>query len=367
MDRSLAVRRIDEATRQIGIPAWGIVVTRDHQELLRHVSGYADEAQTQPFTDHHFCWLYSLTKVATCTAAVQLIERGALRLEDEVADYLPAFAHPQVLENGALRPAKRPITVLDLFTMRSGLDYDLNGLASEDATNDELIDRIAARPLHFDPGERFQYSLSHDALAGVIAKAAHMPYRDWLHTALLDPLGMTETDFIATTDERTPFCAQYDYRDGQAAPRDFRNEFVLSPVYCSGGAGLATTLRDYSKLLDALANEGVGANGVRILQPQSVRMIAQNRLNESQTRDYLAWRREYSYGLGMRTRMQDAASNPHGYVEFGWDGAAGAYGMADVTNHLSVTYLQHVRGCAPAYDVLHYVIRDAVYEALGLL
>lgn len=370
MDRDLVVRRIDAICRDIGIPAWGVVVTRDHEELLRHTSGYADFDRTRPYTDDCYCWLFSLTKVATCTAAMQLVERGVIRFEDAVADYLPAFSDMKVLDGGKLRPAKRPITVLDLFTMRSGLDYELDslvGATGADATNLAIISNIARRPLLFDPGERFLYSLSHDVLAGVIEVASGMPYDEWLQRDLFDPLGMTETGFIASYRECSPFLAQYIYEGGKAAPYTMENNYVLSPAYRSGGAGLATTLRDYIKLLDALANEGMGATGRRVLTPESVRAIAQNRLTDEQTREMLAWRHDYGYGLGMRTRMPCDASNPRHYVEFGWDGAAGAYGMADTTNRLSVLYLQHVRGCEPAYSVLHYAIRDAVYESLGLL
>lgn len=366
MNKSLLIERIEECTRRIGIPAWGIVVCQEHRELLRYTSGFADVRKTVPFTAHHVCWLYSLTKLATCTAAVRLIEDGKLSLDDEVSKYLPAFRNPMVVEHGRLRAANRPITVLDLFTMRAGLNYDLDGLYSEADSDLDTIAKLAARPLDFDPGERFQYSLCHDMLAGVIAVAAQMPYPEWLQQALFAPLDMNDTRFIASAKEREPFCAQYLYANGTAVPCDMENKYVLSKRYHSGGAGLTTTLEDYHKLVDALANDGIGANGAQILKPQSIRMLCQNRLSPEQTAVMLAWRPDYGYGLGVRTRVQDA-SNPRHYVEFGWDGAAGGFALADTTNRLSLLYLQHVLDCEPAFSELHHLLRDTMYEALGLL
>ena len=369
MGLETVIESIEKIAGDIGVPAWGIVIRQEHRELCRHTEGFADHKGVTPFTDRHVCWLYSLTKLATCASAMRLVELGKLRLEDKVADYLPAFAKPQVLENGVLRPAKRELTVLDLLTMRGGYDYDgsiLEELAKTETGNDVIINAIAGKPLLFDPGEQFQYSLCHDVLGGVIAAASGMPFRDWMRVALFEPLGMTETAFIASYRERSPFCAQYISDNGHIVPDAMENHFVFTPEYCSGGAGLSTTMRDYDKLIDALANEGVGANGARILNADTIRLMAQNQLTPQQTQAFGQWRPGYGYGLGVRTRLQDRAQNPGGFVEFGWDGAAGAYALADITNHISILYMQHVRNCGRAYDELHPAIRDAVYQALGL-
>ena len=361
--------RIGEETRKIGIPAWGVVVYKEHRELFRHVSGHRDYEGREPLTDDTVFWLYSLTKVATCAAAMQLVERGALSLQDEVSRWLPAFANMRVRDGSAVRPARAPLRVIDLITMRGGLDYSAEGLegrtAGPEATNEAIIDAIAKRPLQFDPGERYLYSLCHDVLAGVIAKAGGMPYAEWLRTQLFEPLGMGETRFVGHSSQRAPFCAQYMYENGAVRRHTMENHLVFSPEYTSGGAGLTTTLRDYVRLLDALACGGVGESGARVLREESVYDMAKQRLTPEQLEAFGAWRPGYGYGLGVRTRLKDE-HNPKGFVEFGWDGAAGAYGLCDLGNHLSVLYLQHVRNCGPAYDELHPLLRDLVYEAVGL-
>ncbi|NLO86650.1 MAG: beta-lactamase family protein [Clostridiales bacterium] len=353
-------------TQEYGIPAWGLTIYQDQKEVCQYVCGYRDYAKQEPATPEDLCWLFSLTKIATCTAAMQLIERGKLGLFDNVSDYLPAFKNQQVLDHGVLRPAASEMKVIDLMTMRGGLDYNLDGLCGDkgsSATNSDIFEQIAKRPLNFDPGTCYQYSLCHDVLAGVIAAAAGIPYAKWLEQEVFAPLGMTQTRFATSKDELKPFSDQYIYENEIIVPYDVPNCYVMTPQYCSGGAGLASSLSDYVLLINALANLGVGANGQRILSEPSILDMATNRLNDEQLKDFSAWRFGYGYGLGVRTRL-DNEDNPNQICEFGWDGAAGSYAICDLTNRIGVLYTQHVRNCGPAYDVIHIAIRDAVLAAL---
>ncbi|MEG0742311.1 MAG: serine hydrolase domain-containing protein [Clostridia bacterium] len=365
MNHQLLEHRLDCLTKAYKIPAWGFVVYHHQREVFRRLGGYSDYAATVPTAKDDVYWLYSMTKLATCAAAMRLWQEGKLRLEDEVSAYLPAFANVRVKDGGTLRPPKTPLTVFHLFTMTGGLDYDnapLLNRSGDAATQDALVNAIAEKPLLFDPGTQYLYSLSHDVLTGVIASASGMPYEQYLQTTLFAPLGMTETRFLTCAADCPRLSAQYQYQSGAIVPYTMENNYVFSPAYRSGGAGLCSTLDDYILLLNALANGGVGANGARILAEESVREMTVNRLNPAQQETFTAWRPGYGYGLGVRTRVQDA-SNPEHCVEFGWDGAAGAYGLMDLGNHLAVLYMQHVRFCAPANSV-HNALRETVYEAL---
>lgn len=123
-------------------------------------------------------------------------------------------------------------------------------------------------------------------------------------------------------------------------------------------------LTEYSAVLDAVSCGGVGAAGVRILRPESIRMWSENRLNEAQLEDFhRPGRREYGYGLGVRTLI-DASGSKSPVGEFGWDGAAGAYALIDPVNHVSVVYAQQVLGMVKVYFEIHPRIRDLVYEEL---
>ena len=116
--------------------------------------------------------------------------------------------------------------------------------------------------------------------------------------------------------------------------------------------------------LDALANGGVGRTGARILTEASIDDMRTNRLTGASLIDFGATNKVgYGYGLGVRT-LTDAASSRSPLGEFGWDGAAGAWLMADPDHHLAAFYAQHVMCCGRAFDEFHPAIRDLIYEGM---
>ena len=116
--------------------------------------------------------VYSATKLFTCTSVMQLIEQGHIGLDDPVSEYLPEYKNMKVKEGSLVRPAKNSITIRHLMSMQSGLNYNLDAPsilkvleASEyEATTRQVVAALASEPLDFEPGTRFQYSLSHDVL-----------------------------------------------------------------------------------------------------------------------------------------------------------------------------------------------------------
>jgi CubicO group peptidase (beta-lactamase class C family) len=155
----------------------------------------------------------------------------------------------------------------------------------------------------------------------------------------------------------------YNFTDGAFVPAD-PGRFVFSPDFESGGGGGISSVADYSLLADALANGGEGAGGKRILKPETIDLMRQDRLDKTRFLDFRRMAKYgYSYGLGVRTLVYQAASqSPVG--EFGWDGAAGAYFLADPANKVSIFYLQHVLGYGDQFTVIHPMLRDMVYRGL---
>lgn len=140
----------------------------------------------------------------------------------------------------------------------------------------------------------------------------------------------------------------------------------ITDQFESGGGGISCTVEDYAKVLDALANDGIAANGNRILTSASIREMSTNRLNDQQLKDFhIGGKLEYGYGLGVRTLIDESKSrSPLG--EFGRDGAAGAYVLADPRNHLAIFYVQAAPESGSAFSEIHPTLRDMTYEALGL-
>ena len=138
--------------------------------------------------------------------------------------------------------------------------------------------------------------------------------------------------------------------------------YTLSDDYESGGAGLTSCTEDYALFLDALACDGVGKSGKRILSEESVKMMSTNQLNEKQLEDFYVLRRGYGYGMGVRTHMKPELSGSNSPIgEFGWDGAAGAFSMVDRKNKISLTYFQEIHG----WDIkIQEEMRNILYECL---
>jgi len=122
---------------------------------------------------------------------------------------------------------------------------------------------------------------------------------------------------------------------------------------------------DYIRFADALANDGVGFNGYRLISRASIDEMRVDHLTDVNRKDFLRFfgSPEYGYGLGVRTLI-DGSLSPSPVGEFGWNGAAGAWTMIDVDHHLSAFYAQHIMDCGYCYGVIHPTIRNLIYECL---
>ena len=359
----------------VGVPGCDLAVCRDHEVIYRHSAGVRDEAGTQPIRgDETYC-LYSCTKLFTTCAAMQLVELGAMNLDDPVSRYLPAYDRMNVREGDRIRPAVRTLTMRHLMSMQSGLDYNLESpsileaLRETDgrATTRELAEALAREPLSFEPGTDFLYSLSHDVLAAVIEVVSGMRFSEYLAEHIFEPLGLKTIGFRPDADMTERMCAQYLIDDAgtpNLCPPDVRS-YQLSEEYESGGAGLIADVETCIAFADALACGGVGANGARILSPEMIQLWSANQLGPQARRSFDEWNRKgYSYALGVRTRVDTSIGGRGQIGEFGWDGAAGSWVMIDPIQHLSAFYAMHVGNFGYCYDVIHPTLRDLIYGSL---
>lgn len=363
---------------ECGIPGCDCVVYHHHEPVFRHITGYTDTASKKPLAQTNTYWLYSATKLFTCTAVMQLMEQGRIGLDVPVWEYLPEYKNMKVNDSSGTRPAKNILTVRHLLSMQSGLNYNLDAPsilkileASEyEATTRQVIAALANEPLDFEPGTRFQYSLSHDVLGAVIEVASGQQLGKYFEEHIFKPLGMKNTGFALTPDRKANLSGLFEFHAETmtSTPVPNKNRYVLSKNYESGGAGLISTVNDYILFLDAMCNEGVGMDGHRLLSMDSINLMRQDQLKGDSKKDFDAWcRYGYSYALGVRTlveREKSGARSPLG--EFGWDGAAGAFALIDTKNHLALFYIQHVLNCGYVYNVIHPKVRDLTYEMMGL-
>ena len=346
---------MDTLVPDFQLPGAEISVRVAHEEVFHYTVGMADVESQTPLRGGELYYFYSATKPITCAAVMQLFERGCIGLNDPIERYLPEFASPVVrLPDGSLEKSWCSITVAHLLTMTSGLDYNIKTkeiMEVKERTGGkcptrEIVRAIAARPLHFHPGEHWLYGLSHDVLAALIEVVSGMRYSDYIAENIFKPLGMTDSHFHPTEELLSRMTTPYAKREDGGAPLPKTNIFTLGDEYESGGAALISSVPDYARFADAMANGGVGATGNSILLPNTIDLMRENRVGNLMQTDCV-WPQlaGYGYGFGVRTLIsRGAAGSLSSLGEFGWDGAKGVYVVIDPSRKLSVTYAEHRGG-----------------------
>lgn len=393
MDFTNLKNYLDRMVNEYNTPGVDCIVYKNHQQLFRYYTGFCDIENNKPMVGNELYIIFSMTKMLTCTCALQLLEKGKYLLDDPVSKYLPQFGKMKItrdaLDTAAAANiasgrsigesldttedgyAKNPITIRNLFTMSAGLDYSIGSpaikraIAENKCSTRDIVTAISETILGFEPGTRFRYSLCHDVLGALIEVWSGQSFGDYMKQHLLTPLGMSDTFFHFPTDadRLQRMMGLYEYDPNHRPKRkDLECPYEITSEYESGGAGLISCTEDYAVFLDALANGGVGKNGTRILSEASVKMMKTNHLTGQQSEDFEQLRKGYGYGLGVRTHINKARSgslSPLG--EFGWDGAAGCFSMVDTDNQLSLTYFQQIYG----WDVrLQGELRNVLYSCL---
>ena len=370
MDLSATLSALLDGLDERIIPGCCCEVRHNGETIFRHVHGTSDYAHTRPVTANDLYFVYSCTKVITCTAVMQMVERGELLLYAPVSDYLPAFAQMQIADASGTRPAERPIRIYDLLRMCSGMTYDVSCKGAEAIRLNPSIDTqhgvalLAREPLLFEPDTDFHYSFSHDVLAAAAEAASGMRFDALLNERIFAPLGMRHTGFALHEDATYRLAAQYRMNPAQsrAVPIGLENEYRLNASYLSGGAGLISCLDDMIRFADALCN------GERLLRADTRDLMRRDHLSAVERASLLRdWRflADYSYGLGVRTYVENADGIAGTVGEFGWEGAEGSYLLIDPDNRVSCFYAQHVRNCEWACEHVHRPLRAAIYAFLS--
>ncbi|MBR5369157.1 MAG: serine hydrolase [Lachnospiraceae bacterium] len=374
MNTELFDKYLDSLESQ-GIPSIDVRIRKDHEEIYRYLKGDADPINGVKAGDDTKYLVFSMTKIQTMTALMQLVEAGKISLEDDVAKYLPAYGKLTMKTPDGGTATCGPMLIKHLVSMQSGLNYDLErpGIVrvlkeyGKNATTRQIVDSFAETPLEFAPGTHFFYSLSHDVIAAVIEVVSGMRYGEYLKKNIWEPLGMKDTSFAKPMNDNDPLLArQYIWDDPsqKIIPMDSSCCYQLSDAYESGGAGLMSTSRDYSLLADALACGGTGSSGQRILSPESINVIRTDLLGPDSHKDIetTMGRQGYGYGVGMQILMDPAAIGSIAKPGvFGWDGAAGAATIMYPEEKLSLVFMIHVRNYGYSYGTIHPKVRDLLF------
>jgi len=226
----------------------------------------------------------SMVKLLTSAAAMQLVERGKLSLDEPAETIDPTLASPLVLTGfdarGApqLRPAQKPITLRNLLTHTSGFSYPLwddNVMRYlKVAHNDK---NLPNRPLMFDPDTKWAYGGSIDRVSRLVELASGESIDRYFRDHICGPLGMTNTAFEISAHQRAREASLHvRLPDGTLKPKPLEKPSQAPKVF-SGGGGIYSTAPDYLTLLQALLNKG-SLHGVTILRPETVALMSKNQI-----------------------------------------------------------------------------------------
>jgi CubicO group peptidase (beta-lactamase class C family) len=371
-----------------GLHGCGCAVAKDGEILYEGYHGYADAEAGKPITPDTVYRLYSMTKIIICTAAMMLYERGRFLLSDPLYEYIPEYRNRSVVNthpNGTfhISPATETALIKHAFTMAVGLPHPrgemptakamekirtgLNekyGAGKYDIVTD--VKAMAEAPAAFEAGTHFLYGYGHDIVAALIQITSGKKLSDFLREEIFEPLGMTSTGYRYFGDIKERLVPVHvRNEDGVFVKADDRQDYLMEPdsLLERGGAGLFSTVPDYLKFTQMLANGGV-YNGNRIIGRKTIDLMHRNQLSEQQLKDfggtYLAG---YGYGLGVRTMMNPAAGCSSTSVgEFGWTGALGTWASIDPSEGVSVVYMHQT---SPNMEEYHHLrVRAAAYGGI---
>jgi len=359
---SLADNRssIDQAV-EAGLLSGAVTCVWHRGEVLQvNEIGHRDVETKLPMQRDTIFRIASMTKPVTVAAAMALGEEGKLALSDPVSRWLPELADMRVLVDptGPLDntvPARRPITVEDLMTHRSGLAYSFSVIGPisrayaqvslrQDA--DDWLTEVSRLPLMHQPGERLTYSHSTEILGIVLARIEGKPLQTVLSERIFEPLGMTDTGFFMAPEKRQRAATMYRLDAQGGLQHDVMGPVpVREPRFCQGGASLVSTAGDYLQFARMLLAGGE-VDGVRVLTEDSIRLMRTDRLTDEQKRHpFLGapfWvGRGFGLNLSVVTDPSRSAGlfGPGGLGAFGWPGAYGTWWQADPANDLILIYL----------------------------
>jgi len=303
-----AVQRSIDDKRIAG--AVTLVVRRAHVAWFK-AQGMMDREAGKPMRPDAMFRICSMTKPITSVAVMMLYEEGHFLLGDPISKYLPEFKNPKVLVKPASGepysiPATREITIRDLLRHTSGLTYDSNatlgamyrdakvgtGLLQYDGTIEDNVKRLAAQPLLFNPGDRWEYSLGVDVLGRLVEVISGKPLDEFFRTRIFEPLGMKDTYFYPPGDKVERLATAYTYYSDKGLNRFpdtpiTEGTFSYSADYpyrgpkklFAGGAGLVSTAADYARFCQMMLDGGKWGN-TRLISRKSVELMSQDQLGK---------------------------------------------------------------------------------------
>src|SRR5215510_5603166 len=365
---------LKSATDRGDVPGVVVAVVDKNGVLYNEAFGKSSTIRNTPMAKDTIFNMASMTKPVTSVAIMMLVDEGKLKLDDDVAKYLPKYKSPVVISkfNEAdasyeTRPAKRAITIRHLLTHTSGIGY---GFASPMLT--KIIEKTKKSeldlPLLFDPGESWAYGASTRVLGLVVEAISGQKIDAFLQARILGPLGMNDTSYLVPTTKYSRVVAV----NARNAGGTFEERPVPAtiPATVQGDGGLYGTASDYGLFLRMLLNRGT-LNGKKILSEQSAKLMLEpatgNVVVKEQLSSNLSLSKNFpvgagkdKWGLGFQLaaeRLPNRRSPGSGT----WAGIFNTHFFIDPARELGVVVMMQT---LPFYDEASMKVYSGVEEAV---
>ena len=365
------------------LPNYLLSIFHEDKKIFEIMNGTTDFEFKKPIRNDDIFWIASMAKPITSLAALQLVERGELDLNDPIDKYLPYFSNPLVAVDGnmasELKPTNNKILVKNLLTHTSGLTYGSTIAKENDVSNlyddinpmsplrtlSDTVSLISELPLIAEPNTEFNYSVGVLVLGLIIEDITGMRLGDYLEANIFMPLGMKDTAFDIEASKHDRVAALFQAKRVTVQVPGENLSYEPSPLteWCKnkkmadhGGEGLCSTAADYHKFIQLLMNKGE-LNGTRILSEEYTNLMLTNQMpaeaGEAPLTNFfgpVAKNLQFSYGIGIS--LHEETKLPRYYW---WAGAANTFFWFDTKTRLNGVFMTH------HFPVLYNII-DQLYK-----
>jgi CubicO group peptidase (beta-lactamase class C family) len=359
----LSTKKMQEYIDNGKLAGISVLIHKDGETVYHENFGYANLNEKKPMSDSTMFRVISMTKPITAVALMTLFDEGKFQLDDKVSKYIPEFKGAMVYnsETKILEPQIEEMTIRHLLTHTSGITYGWDqkayvdslyratGASGWDGTIGEKVKILAALPLKYQPGTKWEYGLSIDVAGYLVEVLSGIPLDVYMKTRIFDPLKMNDTGFFVPEDKHSRFSGVNSINSDSLieATGEMSEAFKKPVTLFSGGGGLVSTLNDYLSFCKMLLNKGE-LDGVRIITESAATLIMTNQLP-----DGIIYAENKGYGLAGDVNLETGV--------YGWAGAASTKFWVDPGNKMIVIFGTQLMPADFSYaDQFYKIVNSAV-------
>lgn len=361
-------KEIDEGR----LPGVVTLVYKNGEKVHESALGYNDFSEKTPASTDQIYYIQSMTKPIITTAFMMLYEEGHFFLNDPLHKYLPEFKDAMVAKDpklgteGGLEPVKSPITIAQLMSHTAGLSHGLGSTKVDEEVirglyytqHKDIAARVSAYaklPLYGQPGEQWYYSAGPDIMARLIEIFSGQTAAEFLQQRLLDPLGMKDTGYNLSEEQKERMTFLHTYDDNGKLIKAQRQTPTSGITVFAGANALFSTAQDYSIFARMILNGGEW-NGKRYLSSKTVELMSIN-----QTEDlFQDPGKGFGFGFAVVEDLADTkALGTEGTIY--WNGAYCTYFFIDPKEEMIAIFMTQV---APYSSYYENKFKQMIYQTV---